>query len=188
MSGYGWGVPRTDLAAAEELARGYLAAVQPRWTHVQAVGRATERLCAAHDLPRELAAAAWLHDIGYAPDLVDSGFHPLDGARFLRSIGESELVTSLVAYHSGAKFEAAERGLETELAQFDEPPQDLLDVLVLVDMTTGPDGTRVTLEERLAETRTRYGPADPVARALARSSGELRASALRAADRLNYPM
>jgi len=26
-----------------------------------------------------LEAAAWLHDIGYAPDLVVSGFHPLDG-------------------------------------------------------------------------------------------------------------
>jgi putative nucleotidyltransferase with HDIG domain len=162
--------------------------VQPRWTHVQAVGRTAERLCAEHDLPRELAVAAWLHDIGYAPDLVDSGFHPLDGARFLRSIGESELVTSLVAYHSGAKFEAEERGLETELAEFDEPPQDVLDVLNLVDMTTGPEGARVPVDERLSEIRSRYGAADPVSRAVARSSDELRASAMRAAGWLNYPM
>ena len=32
-------------------------------------------------------AAAWLHDIGYAEELLDTGFHPLDGARFLASAG-----------------------------------------------------------------------------------------------------
>jgi hypothetical protein len=26
-----------------------------------------------------LIAAAWLHDIGYAPGLPETGFHPLDG-------------------------------------------------------------------------------------------------------------
>lgn len=31
-----------------------------------------------------LVAAALLHDVGYAPRLVKTGFHPLDGARFLR--------------------------------------------------------------------------------------------------------
>ncbi|EWT06829.1 phosphohydrolase [Intrasporangium chromatireducens Q5-1] len=181
-------MPRTDLAAAAELARSHLARVEPRWTHVQAVGRTMERLCAQHDLPRELAAAGWLHDIGYAPDLVDSGFHPLDGARFLQGIGESELVTSLVAYHSGAKFEAEERGLHSELAGFDEPPQDALDVLNLVDMTTGPEGARVPVDERLSEILSRYGATDPVGRALARSSDQLRASVMRAAGWLNYPM
>jgi DNA-binding Xre family transcriptional regulator len=29
-------------------------------------------------------AAAWLHDIGYAPDLIVTGLHALDGARYLR--------------------------------------------------------------------------------------------------------
>ncbi|WP_406239339.1 hypothetical protein [Nocardia sp. NBC_01009] len=28
--------------------------------------------------------AAWLHDIGYAPDIARIGFHPVDGAEFLR--------------------------------------------------------------------------------------------------------
>ena len=28
--------------------------------------------------------AAWLHDVGYAPSLVETGLHALDGARFLR--------------------------------------------------------------------------------------------------------
>jgi hypothetical protein len=34
----------------------------------------------------DFVAAAWLHDIGYAPAIAESGtgFHPLDGARYLR--------------------------------------------------------------------------------------------------------
>ena len=31
-----------------------------------------------------LVASAWLHDIGYASRLQDSGFHPVDGAQYLR--------------------------------------------------------------------------------------------------------
>ena len=34
-----------------------------------------------------LVAAAWLHDIGYASGLRNTGFHPLDGARYLRATG-----------------------------------------------------------------------------------------------------
>jgi predicted hydrolase (HD superfamily) len=32
----------------------------------------------------QLRAAAMLHDIGYTPSLATTGFHPLDGARYLR--------------------------------------------------------------------------------------------------------
>jgi hypothetical protein len=31
-----------------------------------------------------------LHDIGYAPDLVKSGLHPLDGARYLREVAHAD--------------------------------------------------------------------------------------------------
>jgi hypothetical protein len=40
-------------------------------------------------------SAVLLHDIGYAPDLVITGFHPLDGARFLRGIGGSDQLVNL---------------------------------------------------------------------------------------------
>jgi HD superfamily phosphodiesterase len=53
-----------------------------------------------------LVAAAWLHDIGYAPDMVDTGIHPLDGARYLRSVGIDGQIVSLVVYHSCAQIEA----------------------------------------------------------------------------------
>lgn len=34
-----------------------------------------------------LIAAAWLHDIGYAPGIQETGFHPLDGGLYLRRAG-----------------------------------------------------------------------------------------------------
>ncbi|MFD6855509.1 HD domain-containing protein [Streptomyces diastaticus] len=48
-----------------------------------------------------LVAAAWLHDIGYAPELRDTGSHPLDGARHLESLGAPARLVRLVAHHSG---------------------------------------------------------------------------------------
>jgi HD superfamily phosphodiesterase len=50
-------------------------------------------------LPDALVAAARLHDIGYAPDLVETGIHPLNGARYqLRSAGIDGQIVSLVVY------------------------------------------------------------------------------------------
>ena len=52
----------------------------------------------------------WLHDVGYSPDVRVTGFHALDGAVYLRDLGLPPEVVSLVAYHTGAEFEAEERG------------------------------------------------------------------------------
>jgi HD superfamily phosphodiesterase len=40
--------------------------------------------------PDLLEAAAWLHDIGYSPEIAVSGFHPLDGARYLRDVANAD--------------------------------------------------------------------------------------------------
>lgn len=176
-----------DLRRAVTLAHSHLSAIEPRWTHVRAVGGRVESLCRSENLPADLAVAAWLHDVGYAREAVETGFHALDGARLLARLGASELVVSLVAYHSGAVFEAEERGLSGELAHIRPPASELLDVLVWVDMTTSPDGHTVSVEERLAEIVERYAPGDPVARAIARSATSLREAACRAADRRSGP-
>jgi predicted hydrolase (HD superfamily) len=64
----------------------------------------------------KLTAAAYLHDIGYSPELVDTRFHPLDGARYLRDVAQAdETLCRLVAHHSCAVNEATERGLFDEL-------------------------------------------------------------------------
>jgi hypothetical protein len=79
---------------------------------VQAAAAQAGRIAPAV-LPAEeretLIAAAWLHDIGYAPALAKTGFHPLDGARHLEALGVDRRLCCLVAHHSGATFEAEER-------------------------------------------------------------------------------
>ncbi|WP_349497869.1 HD domain-containing protein [Actinoallomurus iriomotensis] len=69
---------------ARDLARQLLERPLPRrWAHTQGVAGRAESLAGEADL---LAAAAWLHDIGYSPEVVDTGFHPLDGARRVRCL------------------------------------------------------------------------------------------------------
>jgi hypothetical protein len=124
-------------------------------------------------------AAAWLHDVGYAPALAWTGFHPVDGAKFARESGFSELIVSLVAFHSGAEFEACERGQESLLATFTRPPRDLLDRVTYCDMTIGPDGSPIPVEDRIAEVLDRYGADDPVHRAMSPAKGPLLAAVAR---------
>jgi HD superfamily phosphodiesterase len=127
---------------AQQTARVLLQQALPRrWAHVQGVaGRArslTPVLGADADL---LEAAAWLHDIGYAPSLATTGLHPLDGARYLRDTQHADaLLRRLVAHHSWAIIEAGERGLADILSsEFDPAPDVLASVLTCCDMTTSP--------------------------------------------------
>jgi hypothetical protein len=113
-----------------------------------------------------LIAAAWLHDIGYAEPLVDSGFHPLDGARFLRRQGIDDRVAQLVAHHSGARVEAELRGISDYTDEFPFIGDDLDAAVTFCDLTTGPDGAELTLSERVAEINQRYGPDHVVAWAI----------------------
>lgn len=171
---------------ARRLASTCLASVKgPRWAHVQAVGFGAEELLPG--IGELVVVAAWLHDVGYGLAQVDTGLHPLDGARFLRRKATDPAVVSLVAHHSGARFEALERGLAAELDKFPLPDADELDALTLVDMTTGPDGSRVPVSVRISEILARYGPEDPVHRAVSRARPELMASVARAARRLGLP-
>jgi putative nucleotidyltransferase with HDIG domain len=151
---------------AEEIARKNLEIPLPRrWAHSQGVATRARLLAPVlgHDVEL-VEAAAWLHDIGYAPDLEKTGFHPLDGARYLRDAHHADpLLCSLVAHHSFALVEAAERGLADVLAAgFPLPPNLPLAALTYCDLTTSPDGDRVSITWRLADIRTRYGPEHPI--------------------------
>jgi hypothetical protein len=163
-----------QIGRAQDLARLLLAESIPRrWAHSQGVGRKGESV--AHlvgDDGPALAAAAWLHDVGYAPDLVVTGMHQLDGARYLRDVaGADELVCRLVAHHSFAIIEARNRGLADQLADEFRPVEGLLsDAITYADMTTTPDGEPAEVEVRLAEILARYGEGDLVAESIREAS------------------
>jgi len=162
---------------ARDLAERLLAEPLPRrWAHTQGVGRKAESI--AHIVGDDadlLICAAWLHDIGYAPNLVSTGFHPLDGARYLRDDQQSGTpLCRLIANHSGANVEARHRGLAADLrAGF--PPIDGLvaDALTYADMTTSPDGFPVTLDERIKEIHSRYPSHSVVTISIAESANDL---------------
>lgn len=172
---------RKLVDSAARLAEELLAPVGSRWQHTQGVAaRATSAASAVAESDRSiLIASAYLHDIGYAEPLRRSGFHPLDGARFLQQRGWPVVVVGLVAHHSGARFVAAVRGLSSEAADFDDVRYvsgALADALTYADQTTAPDGTAVDLETRMVEMLRRHGPDSPNARC-----HHLRAPVLRAA-------
>jgi HD domain len=179
-------VNRADWA--EELARKLLEVPLPRrLAHVQGVAAQARSLAPIlGDDAELLEAAAWLHDIGYAPELVETRFHPLDGARYLRDVHHADpVLCSLVGHHSCAVIEAEERGLAGELT-CEFPPVDpaLNDALAYCDMTTTPGGDIVSVHGRLSEIRERYGPHSVVTRFTLKAEPSLVASVGRIARRL----
>ena len=173
---------------AEQLARRLLEDPLPRrWQHTRGVARIARTLAPILGTGADLLrASAWLHDIGYAPSLAVTGFHQLDGARYLRDTEHADqLVCQLVAHHTCAANEAEQRGLSQDLAtEFALPPPHLVDAIIYCDMTTDPDGRAVTIDDRIAEILERYGPDDLVARSITRSAPELRAAVERVTIRL----
>lgn len=152
------------------LASSLLAPLERRWSHVQGVVdrcRVLRSLFDSHSYGL-LVSAAYLHDIGYAPALDRTGFHPLDGAHYLRSLGYERLAC-LVAHHSEAHFEAELRGLSAVLEAFPREHSAVADALTYCDLLTGPDGTAMTLGERKADVLARYGASHVVAVAYRRA-------------------
>ena len=157
-----------------------------RWRHAQAVAvRAEEAAVVVPGDADLLIAAAWLHDVGYAPTIARSSFHPLDGARYLRDLGAGQRLCGLVAHHSGAVIEAKLRGLdEILIGEFPQEHSLVADALWYADLTTGPGGQVLTVEERLAEIAERYGPEDVVTQFVELARPELFAAVRRTEARL----
>jgi hypothetical protein len=165
---------------ARDLASRLLAAPLPdRWSHTQGVGTRAETI--AHILGQDaesLICAAWLHDIGYSPALIATGFHPLDGARYLRDVEKADaFLCRLVAHHSQAMVEARNRSLADELSGDFSPVDGLIaDALTYCDMTTSPHGEPVDVEVRLREILARYGDGDIVTESIKEARPAIRRS------------
>ncbi len=170
---------------AAQVAAQYLEPLGNRWKHVQAVAQVACALQPAFS-PSDgayLLAAAYLHDVGYAPELVVTGFHPLDGAIYLRSLG-MERLACLVAHHSGACFEAELRGLAKELAAYPRERSAVADALTYCDQMCDAIGRRVTFRERQSDIHRRYGSTHIVSQASTRAYPSLTLSVARTVRRL----
>jgi HD domain len=182
MPGYGPPMMLEDWAAAE--AERLLSPLGDRWSHVRAVGERAGDVGAILDQEDRhyLVAAAYLHDIGYTPDLQRTGLHQLDGARYLRSLG-AERLACLVAHHSEARFEIRLRGFGEELAAYKREESWVSDALTYCDLTTGPTGLPMTFEDRVAEVEQRYGEGE-IVDALRQATPYLLGAIERTEDRL----
>jgi hypothetical protein len=165
-------MPMSEWAA--NYAESLLAPFEERWAHVQGVARLARRVSVILP-PSEgdvLLAAAYVHDLGYAPSLVETGLHALDGARHLRALNHERLA-GLVAYHSSSWPEAELRGLTAELEEFEDEASDTSMALTYCDMTTNGVGTVVTFSERLDDVERRYGADHVVTVSLRRAQPEI---------------
>lgn len=110
----------------------------------------------------EIERAALLHDIGYLPavkeylckytELLPTGWHPVDGAYFLRSRGEERLA-DLIEGH-GNSLEVAKL---QHLATFTISTDLAAMIITFCDCQTDPTGKRVDYESRLEEIKLRKG-------------------------------
>lgn len=150
---------------------------------MQSAAVEARRIAPAFDDGELLVTVAVLHDIGYTPDLATTKFHPLDGASFLKTQNMPARLCALVARHSCAIKEAELRGCAAGVAGFPDEETPLRDALWYCDMVTGPDGQRLTVDDRLAEIRSRYGPESLVGKFLDVARPELVAAVDRTIER-----
>lgn len=172
-----------DIAAAARLATRLLGPTD-RLEHTRGVARRAATLAPTvppHDRDL-LVVAAWLHDIGYSPDLEVVRFHPIDGARYLIENGWSSRVAALVAHHSGARFTADVAGLHDEMTAYPFHDDPIADALTYADQTTGPRGEPMPIHPRIANARARH-PDSPSAHARHRREPYLLGAADRVEDR-----
>ncbi|KIF69285.1 phosphohydrolase [Streptomyces sp. AcH 505] len=174
-----WAYPVAESLLAEPLPR--------RWAHCQGVAERARSLAPILGADADLMeAAAVVHDVGYSPDLVKTGFHPLDGARYLRDVADADdRLVRLVAHHSCAWMEAEARGMREELEdEFPREPAHLADALCYCDMNTTPDGTPTNPVDRVNEIAGRYGPESLIGKFIRRAEPEILASTVRVLERL----
>lgn len=169
-------IPRElDPAGARALLAALFDPGTDRLAHSMGVGRRAEQVARVLGSPDLLVSAAYLHDIGYAAAARDTGLHQLDGARYLAGLGAPSELTGLVAHHTEATVEAAERGLDGALRrEFPQPAPELLDLLTYCDMTTSARGEPVTVDERFERIYDRYPPDHLVSRSMRDAEPRLR--------------
>jgi hypothetical protein len=173
------------LFVAEEQLSGPLPG---RWRHVRGVIAKARAVAGALALPSDesdvLVAAAALHDIGLAPGIAATKASFLDGARWLAEQGAPKRLVDLVAHCDCGRIEAALLGHEAEYAGFADERSPTRDALWYCCLTTGADGTPVSVEDRIAAWATTYADDDVITRYAVLARDDLLAAVARTEDRL----
>lgn len=131
-----------------------------RLAHIRRVLQTAREIEARHPFDGRLVAAALYHDLGYAPDLAVTGYHPIDGAMLARADGLDAEIVDAVLHHSGAWL-LAQRTRPELAAEHYGPACRMMDTplsraLTFCDNRSGPRGERFTLAQRVAEIRVRH--------------------------------
>lgn len=170
---------------AMQLAADKLAGDLPvRWRHVEGTIRRGEEIAMRLGDRDTLVAAAALHDVGLAPDVVDTHASMLDGARWLQRAGAPTRLVDLVAHCDCGQIEAALRGHEEQYKEFEDERSPTRDALWYCCLTTGADGRPVTVEERMAAWGTSYAGDEVIGRYAELARDELVAAVERTLERL----
>lgn len=159
-----------------------------RWRHVRGVIAKARAVAGALALPADerdvLVAAAALHDIGLAPDITATKASFLDGARWLAAQGAPKRLVDLVAHCVCGQVEAALQGHEAEYAGFTDERSPTRDALWYCCLTTGADGTPVSVTDRIAAWATTYADDDVITRYAVLARHDLLTAVARTEDRL----
>ena len=168
----GDGIDFFNPAECERFIREQFAGNPQRLAHIMVVAdrvrqsaRDMNELNPGQNVDEELAfVAALVHDIGYLEDAYQTGFHPLDGARYLERSGFPKLA-ELIVGHSSAPEESQLRGLGTINASDDI----IADLITYWDSQVKQGGEVVAAEQRHEDILLRYGEHSVVGQAAIRA-------------------
>lgn len=115
--------------------------------------------CSAAHLQRsvredDLESAAMLHSIGRSPDLVRTGFAPLDAALYLVSLGWPEALIRLVAHQSFMQVYAASYGVSHQMAII-EPVGGMPAEILAWAILSSEAGEKSSAQQLIASLRAR---------------------------------
>ena len=146
-----------------------------RLAHILTVAENVNRTLTKTPVLRHYAdlgtAAALLHDVGYIPELHDTGFHPIDGARYLTSLGATELAAFIICHSQAAEY--------ADLAGLPRIPVSLhpiASVITFWDVRVAPGGKVLSYEERLEDIKNRHGEESLTWKAHMRAMSRIQAS------------
>lgn len=176
------------IAPARIEAERLLGPTSDRLLHVAGVARSAERARGAVPAPDHelLITAAWLHDIGYAVEATATGFtlstaratcgssvHRIDCADWLRITADQISRPPPVGWPGALHRE------------FPREQSAVADALTYADMTTGPLGQELAVEDRLTEILQRYPVNDVVHQSISRAAPNIVATVRRVEQQLS---